>query len=79
MLTDEKFVEAFVSLGNQWQVGHDVKIVLEEFVCQLYSSQLKDVNEARCKLFISKHAHKNNLIDLSLLASNKSSLILHMK
>jgi hypothetical protein len=52
----------------------------ESYVCALYGKpKLKDVNEARSKIFWDKYKKKNKIIELSLLPPCKRNLYLHVK
>lgn len=79
MNTNDSFLEVFTSLGDHWEMEDKKKLALEEFVCQLYSSNLIDVNETRYKIFMKKYTLKNKLFDLSILPPCKSSLMLCIK
>ena len=52
MIKDERFVEAFTNLGEQWQLEEDTKIVIEEYVCRLYSSKSQNIDDARFQIFM---------------------------
>ena len=66
-------------LERKWHLREEVKEVLEEYVCQLYSSRHTQINDARYGIFVKKHTIKDTLIDLSILPPCKSSLMLHIE
>ena len=48
LLKEERFVEAFNRLGDDWEVPDDLIDVLEEFTCALYGKKKdKDINKVR--------------------------------
>ena len=51
-----KYRETFISLGESWNLSHDIFTQIEEFTCTLYSKKTKltDVNTLRYHLFCAK-------------------------
>ena len=78
MLKNEQFINAFSSLGTEWSVDDETREDLELFVCQLYSSKEKKINDARFELFTKKQK-KDQLTDLSLLPPCQKSLFFHIE
>ena len=78
MLKEEQFIQCFEEFGNSWDLSDEMKINLELFVCKLFSSKKKQVNEVRLEIFMEKHTLQNKLIYLSVLPPCQSSLLLHM-
>ena len=77
MVGDEKFLEAFTSLGDGWLLSDDTMAILECYVCKLYGVRKSSVNLTRFEIFSKKHSVENKIIDLSLLPPCQTSLRLH--
>ena len=58
MLKDDRFVEAFLSLGST-PLDDNTANVIEEFVCHMYGCKCVSVNEAIFQLFSMKNAPKS--------------------
>ena len=53
--------------------------LLNEYVCILYGYQKKNVNQVRYELFQKKYEKEGKIIDLSMLPSCESVLLLHAR
>ena len=76
------FVEAFSLLGENWSIEVDDGImpVLEQYACTIYGYlREKLVNVVRSKLFEKKYTKEGKVINMTLLPSCNSSLLLHIK
>ena len=76
------FVEAFSLLGENWSIEVDDGImpVLEQYACIIYGYlREKLVNVVRSKLFEKKYTKEGKVINMALLPSCNSSLLLHIK
>jgi len=78
MVKNEEYLNCFRTLGDNWEVTDEQKATLEEYICSLYSSNKKYVNEARMDIFMKKQKSKNQIVDLSILPPCGSSLMLHI-
>ncbi len=56
LLREQKFIDAFATLGSSWNVANDLFCIIEEFVCQLYcrNTKILKVNELRYQMFSSR-------------------------
>ena len=55
MRKSEKCVELFKSVGSEWDVSEQIKVLAEEFVCELYGyKDTKDINLLQYKIYCSK-------------------------
>ena len=56
LLREQKFIDAFVTLGSSWNVANELFCIIEEFVCQLYcrNTTILKVNEPRYQMFRSR-------------------------
>ena len=79
MLKENQFIQCFGELGNSWNLSDEIKNALELYVCKLFSSKKKTVNDVRLEMFTKKHNHQNKVIDLSVLPPCQSSLFLHIE
>lgn len=79
MIKNNEYLDCFKTLGNQWDVSDELKLTLEKYVCSLYSSSKKDVNEVRMDIFMKKQKSNNQIVDLSILPPCKSTLTLHIE
>ena len=41
LLREQKFIDAFATLGSNWNVANELFCIIEEFVCQLYCRNTK--------------------------------------
>ena len=76
------FVEAFSLLGENWSIEVDDGImpVLEQYACTIYGYlREKLVNVVRSKLFEKKYTKEGKVINMTLLPSCNSSLLLHIE
>jgi len=75
VLKSEKFMAAFLKLGQELNVDNDVFEALQEYTCQLYSKGTKSsgVNQLRYDLFRSKEGKINS----SQLPPSEDTLRLH--
>ena len=64
----------FRSLGQSWDISQDVLKGLKKFVCNLYGSNIGDVNEMRYKMYCTKKAE----LSCDLLPPSFSSLKQHI-
>ena len=74
-----KFLKAFQDLGSSWELEDETFDLLQEYVCKLYGSREKNVDQARYELFQKKYEKEGKIIDLILLPPCKSVLLLHTK
>ena len=53
LLREQKFIDAFATLGSNWNVANELFCTIEEFVCQLYcrNTKILKVNELRYQMF----------------------------
>ena len=58
MLRSAKFQAVFAHLGVAWELTDDLISDLEQFLCNLYKSKLKDVNKARYKQLKTKFSEE---------------------
>ena len=75
---NNRFVNMFTLLGQEWDLDEQIFVDLEEYVCHVYGYRQKDVNDVRNKLFDKKYVRQGKAIDISLLPPCQSSLRLHM-
>ena len=73
------FVQAFVSLGDEPYLRAELFSVFEEYVCKLHKGKGKNINDVRYQKFKCKHDRENKFLDLSLLPTCRSVLLLHAK
>ena len=73
MVKDPAFVEMFSNLGSEWNLSTSLKTDLERYVCKLYESRRKLVNETRFDLFEQKQ-RKGVIVDLCNIPPCQSSL-----
>ena len=52
-LREQKFIDAFATLGSSWNVRNELFCIIEEFVCQLYcrNTNILKVNELKYQMF----------------------------
>ena len=74
---DPKFVQCFSALGSMETLSEDQFQTIEEYVCLLYGSKLRNVDIARYQLFKCKNESYNKFIDLALLSPCQNVLKLH--
>ena len=72
-----KYQEAFQLLGTDWELSDELLDTLQEYVCSLFNSNVKQVNNARTELFHKKFTREKKAIDLSALPPCYSVLKLH--
>ena len=72
-----KFLHAFKELGFAWELAASTYEILEEYVCFLYGSRKRKVNEVRYEIFHRKYSNENKIVDLSLQPPCQSVLKLH--
>ena len=74
-MNNDKFRDAFVKLGSEWQLTDEIFKLLEEFTCRLYVSRtdIVDVNEIRYELFRVKDGN----VESSQLPPCQDCLHLH--
>lgn len=51
--------DTFIELGDSWDLGDQLQVNIEKYVCYLYSSKKSNVNEARFQFFNEKQ-HRSN-------------------
>ena len=75
LLSKEKYKDTFSKLGDDFFIAQsdDLFIKLEEFVCDLYGDDGRNINEARYRLFCRTSATEENL------PPTKSALLQHAK
>ena len=72
------FIQFFTKLGTD-DVTEELISAAEEYVCALYGKpKVKDVNEARSKIFGEKYKKKKKVVELSLLPPCKENLKYHL-
>ena len=56
LLREQKFIDAFATLGSSWSIANELFCIIEEFVCQLYchNTKILKVNELRYQMFRSR-------------------------
>lgn len=74
-----RFVGIFTSLGLSWELEEELADALEEYVCLLYGSRKKKVNDVRSEIFERKHVNQRKVIDISHLPPCRTTLLLHSK
>ena len=77
MLRSAKFQAVFARLGVAWELTVDLTSDLEQFLCNLYKSKLKDVNKARYKQFKTKFSEEEKATDMAVLLPCRTVFILH--
>ena len=78
MLTRESFVTAFKDISSHWDPSDDLTVAFEKCVCKLYRCTSVEVNKARHELFQKTYTRENKIIDLTLLPTCHSTLVLHL-
>ena len=78
MLESEDFVDTFIELGNSWDLGDQLQVNIEKYVCNLYSSKKSNINEARFQIFEKKQLRSKQITDLSILRPCKRTLGFHL-
>ena len=60
LLREQKFIDAFATLGSSWNVANELLCTIEEFVCQLYcrNTKILKVNELRYQMFRSRRGER---------------------
>ena len=80
MTKDKKYLDAFMSLGSQWDVEETTVSILEQYICSLYGRKKCDsVNVARQQIFWERYNKSKQIVDLSLLPPCRESLVLHIR
>ena len=74
-----RFVSNFTSLGLLWELEEELADALEEYICLLYGSRKKKVNDGRREIFERKHVNQRKVIDISHFPPCRSTLLLHSK
>ena len=74
-----KFQEALTSLGNTWEVTPEMFTAIQGFICAIYGSTKKTINEVRFDLFHQKYQNQNKIVDMSTLLPCERVLFLHVK
>ena len=62
-----KFQETLTSLGSTWEVTPEMFTTIQGFICAIYGSIKKTINEVRFKLFDQKCQNQNKIVDMSTL------------
>ena len=78
MLESEDFVDTFIEVGNSLDLGDQLQVNIEKYVCNLYSSKESNINEARFKIFEKKQLRSKQITDLSNLPPCKRTLAFHL-
>ena len=60
-----KFQETLTSLGSTWEVTPEMFTTIQGFICAIYGSIKKTINEVRFKLFDQKCQNQNKIVDMS--------------
>ena len=79
--------EAFLNLSHSEGISHDIKSIIESFVCQMYGrKKTNSVDQARLEIFVTKYKPKKgsaslNQIQAKMLDSSimQCSKVLHQK
>lgn len=71
------FLHAFNELGLAWELAPFTYEILEEYVCLLYGSRKRKINEVRYKIIHRKYSYENKIVDSSLLPPCQSVLKLY--
>ena len=79
MKSNESFLTAFTELVTDWDITEQQVNAIEQYVCALYKSKKKSVNDVRYDLFEKKQSKEGKIIDLSLILPCFSSLYLQIK
>ena len=58
MKSNESFPRAFTKLGTDWDMTEQQVNAIEQYVCALYKSKKKSVNDVRYNLFEKKTTKK---------------------
>ena len=69
-----KVQKALMLLGDSCELKEDVFTPLEEYVCALYGSKKKKVDEVRYDIFYKKYSNENKTVDMSILPPCQSVL-----
>ena len=62
-----KFQETLTSLGRTWEVTPEMFTAIQGFICAIYGSIKKTINEVRFKLVYQKCQNQNKIVDMSTL------------
>ena len=79
MKRNESFLRAFTELGTDWDMTEQQVNAIEQYMCALYKSKKKSVNDVRYDLLEKKQNKEGKTIDLSLIPPCFSSLHLQIK
>ena len=79
MKGNESFLRAFTELDTDWDMTEQQVNAIEQYMCALYKSKKKSVNDVRYDLLEKKQNKEGKTIDLSLIPQCFSSLYLQMK
>ena len=74
-----RFVSIFMSLGLSWELEEQLTDALDQYVCLLYSSRKKRVNDVRSEILQHKHINQTKVVDISHLPPCRSTLLSHSK
>ena len=74
-----KFQEALTSLGNTWEVTLEMFTAIQGFICAIYVSTKKTINEVRFDLLYQNYQNQNKIVDMSTLPPCERILFLHVK
>jgi len=73
-----KYQNALALLGNTWELSDEIFNIIQQFVCQIYSSSKREVNAACYEMFYKKYQNHNKVVDMSTLPPCKAVLKLHV-
>ena len=62
-----KFQEALTSLSNTWEVTPEMFTAIQRFICAIYETTKKTINEVRFDIFYQKYQNQNKIVDMSTL------------
>ena len=68
---------AFSKLGESWVLKNVDNLIIEEFTCLLYGFKDNSMDVVRHKIFENKYSKDGKVVDLSLLPTCRSVLLLH--
>ena len=72
--TNHRFLHVFKELGLAWELAASAHEILEEYVCLLYGSRKRKVDDARYDIFNRKYSNENTIVEFSLLPPYQSVL-----
>ena len=74
-----KFQKPLTSLRNTWEETREMFTAIQKFICAIYGSTKKTINEARFDLLYQKYQNQNKILDMSTLPPREPVLFLRVK